>query len=109
MARTFVSVIIFVLCGSLLFLHADVRSDPFRGVPEASQLLRENPEAQMIEISADTLGDVLNDFRNERNLHHSANKRAAMFNFIAIVLSVVIYYMLRKRETLKRSDYTHPT
>ena len=94
-------VIMFLLCGALLFLHADVRSDPFRGVPEASQLLRENPEDQTIEIPADTLEDVLNDFRNERNLHHSANKRAAIFNIIAIILSVAIYGMLRKREAVK--------
>ena len=98
MARKFVLVMIFLLCGSLLFLHADVRSDPFRGVPEAHQLLRDNPEAQTIEIPADTLEDALKDFQGERHLHHSANKRAAIFNIIAIIVSVVIYRMLRKRE-----------
>ena len=104
MAKCFMAVIIVVLCIALVIVHEyPIASDPYRGIPEASQLLHENPEAKTVEISASTLEDVLNDFRRQRDSYHSAVTKAAIFNAIAVLLRAVLYRLLQKRELTEDS------
>lgn len=98
-------VILFMLCGSLLIVHEyPIASAPYRGTPDAYQLLRDNPETKTIEISASTLEDVLNDFQRQRSSYLSAVTKAAIFNVIAIILCFVIYRMQRKQKTFISND-----
>ena len=102
MAKYVVLAILLVLCFSLMIVHNyPIASDPYRGVPDAYQLLRDNPDTQTIQMPVSTLNDVLRDFHRDQGLYRNAVKKAAIFNFIAIILCFVIYRMLNMKKRIE--------